>query len=149
MHRNTILVNLVIFWNLLETIDAISMTNSGFNREVQQVFPATFFSPCCLALPRSGCVLQPRVAAAATLGLKLNVHVNRNAVVAGGRNPFRVGNHLLANPGLKQPWAIAVTALRYQSKPGTIDQELHFEVESANDKCQMRNGKSSSRLSWM
>ena len=45
-------------------------------------------------VPQSGYVLQPRVAAAATLGLELNGQSYRNAVAARGRNPFRVGNHV-------------------------------------------------------
>jgi len=47
------------------------------------------------ALPQSGCVSKPRVAAAATLGYRLNSEFNRNAVASNWRNPFRVEKDVL------------------------------------------------------
>src|SRR5882724_6488206 len=81
----------------------LSLANSTW--KCNRFFSGTFFSPAqtYLALPRSGCVLQPRVAASATLGLKMNGRVNRNAVVAGCHNPDAtpsgVGNDMLATQG--------------------------------------------------
>jgi len=71
-------------------ISRFSFVISGFNLEVQLLSIVPGFG----LVPQSGYVLQPRVAAAATLGLELNGQPYRNAVAARGRNPFRVGNHV-------------------------------------------------------
>src|SRR5882724_5347237 len=72
---------------------------SGFNLEVQLLSIVPGFG----LVPQSGYVLQPRVAASATLGLELNGQPYRNAVAARGRNPDATPSGLettwLSNPG--------------------------------------------------
>jgi hypothetical protein len=67
----------------------------------------TFFQLRCLIwLPQRGCILQPRVAVAATLGKEIVGTINRNAVCVkatvsklGSRNRLRLGKLLFPVPG--------------------------------------------------